>query len=127
MDIKPNTATKLSKKDLENLAGMAAVLKDFQGLYAEMTALQMRVLIFVAMRGRCTGIEIAKGLNTLGSNVSRVVTVLSDIDVKRRKSAPLNLVELQTDPLDRRVRYVVLSERGKAVIAAMTGHFKPNE
>jgi len=126
MDIKPNTATKHSKKDLENLAGMAAVLKDFQGLYAEMTALQMRVLIFVAMRGRCTGIEIAKGLNTLGSNVSRVVTVLSDIDVKRRKSAPLNLVELQTDPLDRRVRYVVLSERGKAVISAMTGHFKPN-
>jgi len=127
MEIKPNKAAKRSKQDLQNLAGMAAVLKDFQELYSEMTALQMRVFIFVAMRGRCTGIEIAKGLNTLGSNVSRVVTVLSDINVKRRKSAPLNLVELQTDPLDRRVRYVVLSERGKVVAEAITGHFKPNE
>jgi len=107
----------------KTLAGLAGALANFNELYVEMTAMQMRVFIVVARRGSVTGREICNAMNTTGSNVSRCVAALSDITVARRKVEPLNLVELTTDPLDRRVRYVQLTEKGKAFAKQLTSHF----
>jgi len=113
----------LDTLDQNALTSIAGALKDFNELYVEMTAMQMRVFIVVARRGSVTGREIGNALNTTGSNVSRCVAALSDIVVARRNVPPLNLVELTHDPLDRRVRYVQLSEKGKAFAKQLTSHF----
>jgi DNA-binding MarR family transcriptional regulator len=113
----------VSSNDKKALASLAGALGNFNSLYAEMTAMQMRVFIAVARRGSVTGKQIAVSLDTTGSNVSRCVAALSDVTVARRNVAPLNLVELTNDPLDRRVRYVQLSEKGKAFVKELTSHF----
>jgi DNA-binding MarR family transcriptional regulator len=41
----------------------------------------------------------------------------------RRKAKPLDLVKLTNDPLDRRVRYVELTEKGKAFAKALASNF----
>ena len=112
-----------TKNDQKTLAGLAGALENFNSLYVEMTAMQMRVFIVVARRGSVTGKQIADTLNTTGANVSRCVAAQSDVTVARRKVEPLNLVELRVDPLDRRVRYVELSEKGKAFVKQLTSHF----
>ena len=114
---------KFNKNDLEILAGLAGALKEFNQLYGDMTAMQMRVFITVARRGEVTGKEIATALDITGSNVSRCVAVLSDVQVARRKGDPLNLVELSVDPMDRRIRYVQLSEKGKLFAKQLLTHF----
>jgi len=118
-----NQVLNFSKSEQKTLAGMAGALESFNAMYAEMTAQQMRVFLIVARRGSVTGKQIAVGLDISGSNVSRCVAALSDITVARRKVAPLNLVELRSDPMDRRVRYVELSEKGKAFSKELLSHF----
>ncbi len=107
----------------EKLAGMAYALEQFNAAYAEMSVQQMRVFITVARREKATGAEIAKALNISSANVSRCVAVLSDVVVARRKSASLGLCALEVDPLDRRVRHVVLTEKGKALVEQLGEQF----
>jgi|TARA_R110002074_G_scaffold144049_4_gene291480 DNA-binding MarR family transcriptional regulator len=113
----------LNKSEQKALAGIAGALADFNGIYSEMTALQMRCFIIVARRGSLTGKEMALALDVSGSNISRCVAALSDITVARRKVAPLGLVTLANDPIDRRVKYVQLSTKGEAFAKALTSHF----
>jgi DNA-binding MarR family transcriptional regulator len=114
---------KFTKNELDSFGGIAHALAEFHALYSDMTAMQMRVFIVVCRRGKLTGKEIANALDISGSNVSRCVAVLSDINVARRKGDPLNLVELSTDPLDRRIRYVQLSEKGKLFAKQLLANF----
>ena len=114
---------KYTRKESESLAGIANALAEFHALYSDMTAMQMRVFIVVCRRGKLTGKEIGTALDITGSNVSRCVAVLSDVQVARRKGDPLNLVELSPDPLDRRIRYVQLSEKGKLFAKQLLAHF----
>lgn len=122
-----NDATKKTKaqtvKSKAALTGMANALELFNEIYGEMTVLQMRVFIAVARRERATGGDLAKALDVSTPNVSRCVAVLSDFTIARRKHEPLNLVTLEHDALDRRVKYVVLTEEGATFAAALTSQF----
>lgn len=115
--------SEFNKKEQKVLAGLSASLEAFFLTYNEMSALQMRCFVLVARRGKVTGKEMAVALDVSGSNISRCVAALSDITVARRKVAPLDLVKLTNDPLDRRVRYVELTEKGKAFAKALTSNF----
>lgn len=115
--------SEFNKKEQKVLAGLSASLEAFFNTYNEMTALQMRCFVIVSRRGKVTGKEIAVALDISGSNVSRCVAILSDITMARRKAKPLDLVKLTNDPLDRRVRYVELTEKGKAFAKALTSNF----
>ena len=112
-----------NKKEQQILSGLSASLEAFFLTYSEMSALQMRCFVMVARRGKVTGKEIAVALDISGSNVSRCVAILSDITMARRKAKPLGLVKLTNDPIDRRVRYVELSEKGKVFAKALTSNF----
>jgi len=118
-----NKMSEFNKKEQKVLAGLSASLEAFFMTYNEMTALQMRCFVIVARRGKVTGKEIAVALDISGSNVSRCVAILSDITMARRKAKPLDLVKLTNDPLDRRVRYVELTEKGKAFALSLTSNF----
>ncbi len=106
-----------------HLTGMAYALELFGSQYGEMSVLQMRVFVAVARRGRCTGAELGKALNLTTPNISRCVAVLSDIVTTRRKSEPLGLVKLEHDLEDRRVKYVVLTDKGVAFAAQLVSQF----
>jgi len=107
----------------EALTGLSYALEQFYGQSVEMSVLQMRVFVAIARRGRATGAELGKALGISTPNVSRCVAVLSDIVIARRKSEPMGLVRLEVDPLDRRVKYAVLTEKGKAFAAQLVGQF----
>jgi len=116
----PSEFTKTQNKQLQ---GMAGALADFNALYAEMSSMQMRVFIAVARRGPLTGRDIATSLSMSGPNVSRCVAMLSDVMIPSRKTQSLGLVELSTDPMDRRVRYVQLSQKGEEFVNQITANF----
>ena len=112
-----------STKNTKALAGMAHALAHFAEANREMSVLQMRVFIFIATRERVTVSEAAKSLGMSSPNVSRCIAVLSDFAVARRKAEPMGLVQLEVDPMDRRVKYIVLTEKGKAFAKLLTSHF----
>ena len=68
-------------------------------------------------------IDIATSLSMSGPNVSRCVAMLSDVMIPSRKTQSLGLVELSTDPMDRRVRYVQLSQKGEEFVNQITANF----
>tara|TARA_R110002153_G_scaffold196723_2_gene350110 strand:- start:402 stop:752 length:351 start_codon:yes stop_codon:yes gene_type:complete len=115
--------SKFNKKELNQLSGIAGVLEDFNNIYLEMTAMQMRVFIVVARRGPVTGKDIATTLKISGPNVSRCVAMLSDVVIPNRKTPSLNIVQLKNDSLDRRVKYVELTELGEEFVRALIAHF----
>lgn len=120
MVIKNQTNT---TKNSKALAGMAYALAQFADINREMSVLQMRVFVCIALRKRVTVSEAAKSLGMSSPNVSRCIAVLSDFTVARRKAEPLGLVQLEVDPMDRRVKYIVLTEKGKAFADSLTGQF----
>lgn len=102
---------------------MAHALAQFADINREMSVLQMRVFVCIALRKRVTVSEAAKSLGMSSPNVSRCIAVLSDFTVARRKAEPLGLVQLEVDPMDRRVKYIVLTEKGKAFAESLTSQF----
>ena len=120
METKNQTNT---KKNSKALAGMANALAQFADINREMSVLQMRVFVCIALRKRVTVSEAAKSLGMSSPNVSRCIAVLSDFAVARRKAEPMGLVQLEVDPMDRRVKYIVLSEKGKAFAESLTSQF----
>ena len=120
MVIKNQTNT---TKNSKALAGMAHALAQFADINREMSVLQMRVFVCIALRKRVTVSETAKSLGMSSPNVSRCIAVLSDFAVARRKAEPMGLVQLEVDTMDRRVKYIVLSEKGKAFAESLTSQF----
>lgn len=118
-----NSKTTTAPTYRETLLGLQGVVDLFGEKSAEMTSTQMRVFIAIARRERVTGGELGKMLNLSTANISRCITVLSANVTPRRKAEPMGLVAQEVDTDDRRVKYAVLTEKGKAFAEQLTGQF----
>jgi len=107
------------------LRGLQEAVTDIQRLSGELTTTQLRVLIFVMRRGKATGTDIAKALEMSAPTVSRSIATLSDENISRRAGAPVGFLRLENDPLDRRVKYAVLTEKGQTLVNRIVEGFQP--
>jgi DNA-binding MarR family transcriptional regulator len=107
------------------LRGMQESLTDMHRLSGELTTSQLRVLMFVMRRGKATGRDISKALEMSPPTVSRSIATLSDEKISRRAGEPVGFLRLESDPLDRRVRYAVLTVKGQALVDRIVEKFQP--
>jgi len=96
-----------------------------QRLGGELTTTQLRVLIFVLRRGKCTGTDIGNSLDMSRPTVSRSIATLSDEKISRRAGEPLGLLSIEHDPTDRRVKYAVITPKGQALVNRIVEVFTP--
>ncbi len=106
----------------EVLKGLAGSLESFSEL-GDLTTAQIRVFLFVARRGRVTGLDIVKELKMSKANAARTLTILSDEIMVKRKAETLNLITYEIDVNDRRYRYAVLTEKGKKFANSLAVNF----
>lgn len=107
---------------LKGLQDSLTIINQFGG---ELTIHQMRVLLFVMRRERATGSDISKALDISRPTISRIIAALSNEAIGRRNAPPLDLVQLENDPIDRRVRYVTLTSKGKTLANVLATSFQP--
>jgi len=107
------------------LRGMQEAVTDIQRLSGELTTTQLRVLIFVMRRGKATGTDISKALDLSKPTVSRCIATLSDENISRRAGTPVGFLRLENDPMDRRVRYAVLTAKGLSLVDRIVERFQP--
>ena len=106
----------------EALKGVAKVLEDFAEM-GDLTAQQLRTFLLIARQGRITGQDIIKDLGISKANASRSLAVLSDDVMPGRKAPTLGLITYERNINDKRYRYVVLTEKGKALIRNWPTYF----
>jgi DNA-binding MarR family transcriptional regulator len=109
----PPTATTPAQKIA---GGLERALGRFRDLHPDMTALQLAVFLVIAKAGE-EGISqsaLYRYLDTTDSTVSRTLAILSDIG--GRKVAPLDLIEIKVNPLDRRERLITLTRKGTRIL-----------
>lgn len=107
---------------LKGLQDSLTIMNQFGG---ELTIQQMRVLLFVMRRERSTGVEISASLDISRPTISRILAALSNEPIGRRNAPPLDLVRYENDPVDRRIRYVTLTAKGKTLAKVLATSFQP--
>jgi DNA-binding MarR family transcriptional regulator len=107
------------------LRGLQETLADIYRLSGELTLTQMRVLVYVIRREKVTGSDICKALDLSRPTVSRSIATLADEKISRRDMDPIGFLRIEHDPLDRRVKYAVLTEKGKALGHRIVELFNP--
>jgi len=112
------------------LKGMQDSISHIQRDTGDLTIAQLSVLLLVMRRGRVTGMDICKALDMSRPTTSRIVALLSDEETKntRKHQEPLALIRFdtegdradpyrsQTETRDRRVKSVVLTEKGESLV-----------
>lgn len=83
-------------------------------LDAEMPVQQMLVLQYIALHEGCTQRDMARDLDMPSSSSSRNIAALST--VHRLGKEGLGLVTWVDDPLDRRAKLLLLTEKGRTVM-----------
>lgn len=106
------------------LRGLQDSLNAMHQAGGELTIHQMRVLLFVMRRDKVTGSDIMAALDLSRPTTSRIVAALSNEMIGRRNAAPLDLVRFEDDPMDRRVRYIVLTEKGQTLASKLEDYFQ---
>ena len=107
------------------LRGLQESLSAMHQQGGDLSLNQMRVLVFIMRRGRVTGTDIINALDLTRPTTSRIVAALSDEEIGRRKGEePLDFVRFIPDPVDRRVKYLELTQRGQALAAKIVDLFQ---
>ena len=102
-----------------------ALLKTLQRLrdrYKDMTVLQAMCFFMVAQRPGISQKELYEVLGASDSAASRILAVLSDFG--DRKTAGLDLVRMTTNPTDRRVKLLYLTQKGHRVMEDIVSDIK---
>lgn len=107
----------------KGLAGMASALEEAHSIYGELTVAHLRILVFISRHGKASGQELVTKLKLTKPNVSRALALLGDEVVASRKAAPLALITFETDPVDRRYKYAVLTDKGEQLAQALASQF----
>lgn len=108
--------------DRHKLRRIHRTLLLFQGLHFEMPLQQQMALIWVALNPGGTQRELARDLGVSTSSISRVIAQLSDVGLKYRKG--YNLVSLDIDPNDRRIRRLHLTPKGDTFFRRVLSEFE---
>lgn len=106
------------------LRGLQDSLTEINEEVGELTLQQIRTLAFIMRRGSVTGTEIMAALDLSRPTTSRIVAALSNEMIGRRQAAPLDLVSINPDPVDRRVRHIVLTTKGQKLAESIVEMFK---
>jgi DNA-binding MarR family transcriptional regulator len=99
------------------LKGLQDSIKNVHRTTGELTITQLNVLLFIMRRKRVHGLQICQSLEMSRPTVSRIMALLSEEIQTRKKQRPLGLIKFDDGSLvkDRRVKYVVLTEKGEAL------------
>ena len=101
------------------LKGLQDSIKNVHRKTGDLTITQLNVLLFIMRRGSVTGMEICQGLEMSRPTVSRIIALLSEEVQTRKSQEPLGLIRFDDGGgslvKDRRVKYVVLTEKGEAL------------
>lgn len=102
------------------LKGLQDSIKNVHRKTGDLTITQLNVLLFIMRRGSVTGMEICQGLEMSRPTVSRIIALLSEEVQTRKSQEPLGLIRFDDSGIlslvkDRRVKYVVLTEKGEAL------------
>jgi|TARA_R110000823_G_scaffold228663_1_gene355866 DNA-binding MarR family transcriptional regulator len=101
------------------LKGLQDSIKNVHRKTGDLTITQLNVLLFIMRRGSVTGMEICQGLEMSRPTVSRIIALLSEEVQTRKSQEPLGLIRFDDEGgslvKDRRVKYVVLTEKGEAL------------
>ena len=101
------------------LKGLQDSIKNVHRKTGDLTSTQLNVLLFIMRRGSVTGMEICQGLEMSRPTVSRIIALLSEEVQTRKSQEPLGLIRFDDEGgslvKDRRVKYVVLTEKGEAL------------
>jgi|VirMetMinimDraft_7_1064189.scaffolds.fasta_scaffold31971_3 DNA-binding MarR family transcriptional regulator len=110
------------------LKGLQDSIKNVHRNTGDLTITQLNVLLLIMRRKRVTGMEICQSLEMSRPTVSRIIALLSE-EVKTRKTQePLGLIKFDDEGImslvkDRRVKYVVLTEKGEALAQSFVEAF----
>lgn len=109
------------------LKGLQDSIKNVHRKTGDLTITQLNVLLFIMRRGSVTGMEICQGLEMSRPTVSRIIALLSEEVQTRKSQEPLGLIRFDDEGgslvKDRRVKYVVLTERGEALAQSFVEAF----
>jgi DNA-binding MarR family transcriptional regulator len=95
-------------------ARMTRAMRRLRDLHPDMTLLQAMFFLSVAANPGASQRDIYALLDTNDSNAARTIAILSDIG--GRRSAPLDLIKVSIDPLDRRQRMLDLTPKGRRLM-----------
>lgn len=96
------------------MRSMFNVFGKLRELHAEMPVQQIMVLHYIALHEGCTQREVSRDLDMPPSSSSRNIAALSS--VHRLGKEGLGLVTWVDDPLDRRAKILMLTERGRTLM-----------
>ena len=103
------------KNPYETVAGaLIKVLARLRDRHADMTLLQAMFFFTVAQKPGITQRELYEALGSNDSVASRTLAILSDLG--SRNTPGLDLIEMRTNPLDRRERIVRLTRKGERLM-----------
>jgi DNA-binding MarR family transcriptional regulator len=98
---------------------LTRAMRRLRDLHQDMTLLQAMFFLAVAANPGAPQRRIYELLDTNDSNAARTIAILSDIG--GRRSAPLDLIKVAIDPLDRRQRLLELTPKGRRLMDDITG------
>lgn len=115
-----NGETKVWSTDEQRreLRHLAQVLTRFRDVYSEMPVQQMLLLIYVGTHGEVTQKDLATALDLTTSAVSRNIATLSTLANGIGKTG-LGLITWVDHPTDRRAKLVVLTPKGRTLVASL--------
>ena len=109
------------------LKGLQDSIKNVHRKTGDLTITQLNVLLFIMRRGSVTGMEICQGLEMSRPTVSRIIALLSEEVQTRKSQEPLGLIRFDDEGgslvKDRRVKNVVLTEKGEALAQSFVEAF----
>lgn len=92
-------------------------LSRFRDLHTDMTVAQLMCFMLIVERPGITQRDLYQLLGMTDSASSRIVAILSDIG--SRGTPGLGLVDMRTNPMDRRERLLYLTHRGSRLAEDM--------
>ena len=92
-----------------------------------LTITQLSILIFIMRRKEVTQTQIAKSLEISKPTVCRIIQLLSDQNDTRYRKRNLGLITFKnSSSIDRRVKDIILTDKGEALINRFVYLFSDN-
>ena len=103
----------MTKSNRKELFKAANLIEAFRGVSPELPSQMAAAFLIICRNEGCSVKDVGDRLGLAKSSASRNISALSEV---HRKGTPgFNLVETYDDPMDRRVKKINLTQKGKAL------------